>query len=97
MDAMETARALRSLANQLDERGVVGAESASAAMRNGAAVIEQTVSALKPFAVASAEGRQAYLDDYYAAQRAIEALEPWECPIGVEGCKKNCGNYGCGN
>lgn len=21
----------------------------------------------------------------------------WKCPIGADGCKKNCGNYGCGN
>lgn len=21
----------------------------------------------------------------------------WVCPIGLEGCKENCGSYGCGN
>lgn len=21
----------------------------------------------------------------------------WKCPIGADGCEKNCGNYGCGN
>lgn len=23
--------------------------------------------------------------------------ENFKCPINVEGCKENCGNYGCGN
>lgn len=23
--------------------------------------------------------------------------EKWECPINMEGCRTNCGNYGCGN
>lgn len=26
-----------------------------------------------------------------------ENPDSWKCPIGVDGCAKNCGSYGCGN
>lgn len=30
-------------------------------------------------------------------RKMLAANDNWKCPIGSEGCTKNCGNYGCGN
>lgn len=30
-------------------------------------------------------------------RKSKTVADDWECPIGAEGCHKNCGSYGCGN
>lgn len=33
------------------------------------------------------------ITEWFRQQREIK----WRCPIGLNGCTKNCGSYGCGN
>ncbi len=35
--------------------------------------------------------------EYVRADIHAAYLNAWKCPIGMAGCVRNCGSYGCGN
>jgi hypothetical protein len=43
------------------------------------------------------EASDARYEAIQALRKRLEQVETFKCPIKLEGCKENCGSYGCGN